>query len=462
VKGTGTGTPPTARLLEDEARGLLTRLDQITPFVAHETMVLAAALPFPAMRAIEGFLYDGRQRLRARAGQYLEWLTGPGRDRPAAEQQHRFVLIRLEFNDVLAQFDVFTEVVTQRSEHRTGVLLSGLDVLAADALTVRAPGMDRVPAVCYLARGPGAAIRRARTRLPGGQPNPVAVIRVPRERMVGGGIASSLVHEVGHQGAALLDLVPSLRADLSRRAADDPEGAWHVWDGWISEIIADCWSVGTLGMTSTLGLMAVVSLPSFFVFRPSGADPHPVPYVRVLVSTGIGEALYPHPQWAALRDTWRAMYPVADLPAHRRADLGRLEAEIPRFVQALVDHRPATLHGARIRDLWPVSARRPELLLARFRAWGDDLRVLARQRPALVFAVLGQAKAVGLLSPEAESRLLSDLLTAWAVRSSLEPDRPTADGRSADAGPPASDVPGLPSGAPSLIPFSPGLARAQL
>ena len=37
--------------------------------------------------------------------------------------------------------------------------------------------------------------------------NPVAIIRVPRERMVGHGIASSLVHEVGHQGAALLGLV---------------------------------------------------------------------------------------------------------------------------------------------------------------------------------------------------------------------------------------------------------------
>ena len=60
----------------------------------------------------------------------------------------------------------------------------------------------------------GAAIRRARTRLPGGGENPVAIVRVPRERMVGTGIASSLVHEVGHQAAALLDLVNSLRPIL--------------------------------------------------------------------------------------------------------------------------------------------------------------------------------------------------------------------------------------------------------
>ena len=60
--------------------------------------------------------------------------------------------------------------------------------------------------MCYLDRGHGAAIRRARARLPGGGMSPVAIIRVPRERMVGAGIASSLVHEVGHQAAALLDL----------------------------------------------------------------------------------------------------------------------------------------------------------------------------------------------------------------------------------------------------------------
>lgn len=42
----------------------------------------------------------------------------------------------------------------------------------------------------------------------------MAIIRVLRERMVESGIASSLVREVGHQGAASLDLVSSLRPPL--------------------------------------------------------------------------------------------------------------------------------------------------------------------------------------------------------------------------------------------------------
>jgi hypothetical protein len=413
-----------ARLLEQEAQGLLTRLDQVRPFVLHETMVLAAALPYQAQQRIERFLHAGRGRLRAKVRGYLRWLAGAGRAADPAEQQRRFVLIRLEFNDVLSQFDMFTEVVTQRSEHRTGVWLSGLDALAADALRVDerldADRVTRVPTVCYLARGPGAAIRRARTRLPGGQPNPVAIIRVPRERMIGSGLASSLVHEVGHQAASQLRLVETLRADIARAKRAEPDGCWATWDQWISEIVADCWSVGTLGLTATVGLLAVVSLPTFFVFRASAHDPHPTPYLRVLISAAIGDALYPDPQWTAMRRIWKRLYPTDDLPPARRAELERVEAAIPDLVDLLLDHKTPAIAGHRLADLWPAELLHPKRLLELHHLWGGDLAVLARKPPALVFAVVGQAKSAGLITPPVESRLLAELLRIWAVRSSLD------------------------------------------
>src|SRR6266540_3621387 len=134
---------------------------------------------------------------------------------------------------------------------------AGLDAVAADALSPLAPYVDLPPVVCYLDRGVGAAIRRARTRLPGGGENPVAVVRVPRERMVGNGIASSLVHEVGHQASALLELIPSLRPVLQglARGSGADRDVWSLWDRWISEIVADFWSVARIGVGSTLGLM---------------------------------------------------------------------------------------------------------------------------------------------------------------------------------------------------------------
>lgn len=42
--------------------------------------------------------------------------------------QRRFTLFRLRFNVLMSQFDIFADVMTQRSEYETGVWLSGLDL----------------------------------------------------------------------------------------------------------------------------------------------------------------------------------------------------------------------------------------------------------------------------------------------------------------------------------------------
>lgn len=412
-----------AWFLEQEARALLTRLDQVQPFVRNETMVLAAAPPPAALSAIDQLLLAGRRDLRQRVQAYLTWLRGPGAREGAPEQQRRFTVIRLSFNDALSQLDLFAEVITQRSEHGNGLWLSGLDVLAADGLRLAAGHLDPPPVVCYLARGPGAAIRRARTRLPGGVDNPVAVVRVPRERMVSHGIASSLLHEVGHQAAALLELVESLRPELAAAQAAAPpplQPVWASWQRWISEVLADLWSVGKLGIGSTLGLVGVVSLPRWFVFRPSGEDPHPIPWVRVRLSAALGQALYPHPQWARLSALWAALYPLGSAPAPLREPLALMDAAIPAFVDRLLAHRPPSLRGAQLSDVLRDPSRRPEQLLRRLQEWDADPRRVGRTSPALAFAVVGQARAAGLMTPERESRLLSDLLTGWAVRSSLD------------------------------------------
>lgn len=415
------GRQLTGTLLETEARGLLARLNQVRPLALNETMVPAAALPPRAALEIERFLHTGRVLLRQRVQDYLAWLRGPGRNAPPAEQHHRFVLIRMRFNAILSQLDMFTEVVTQRSESRTGTWLSGLDVLADDALRFSPLVQDPPALVCYLARGPGAAIRRAKTKMPGGDLSPAGIIRIPRERMVGHGIASSLVHEVGHQGAALLGLVESLRTDLAARRPKGgvQQAVWRNWESWISEIVADLWSVATLGISSTLGLLAVVSLPRFFVFRPSGDDPHPIPYVRVLLSCALGEALYPHPQWAQMREAWKALNPVEGLPPARRQELAAIEAGIPAFVRALLGHRSPALAGRTLREAFPTHERTPARLTQLYDAWRGDVGVMARQRPSLVFAVIGQARAAGRITPEAESELIGALLRLWALRSTL-------------------------------------------
>ncbi|MET0417843.1 MAG: hypothetical protein ABW022_17685 [Actinoplanes sp.] len=415
-----TAYPSATRFLEHETRALLTRLAAVKPFVLQETAVAAAALSPAALAGIEDHLIAGRRAVRRHADEYLRWLQGPGAVASAADQQRRFGAVRRDFQGTLSTFDLFSEVITQRSESDNGVLLSGLDVAAAEALRLPGGYVNGPPVVCALHSSLGGAIRRSRTRLPGGGDNPVAIIRIPRERMIGYGIASTLAHEAAHEGASLLGLVESLRAHLllTRRGLGRPD-AWRRWELWISEVVADFWSIGRIGIGSTLGLIALVSLPRRVVFRPSDHDPHPVPWIRVLLSCAIGERLYPDPQWRRLAAVWRAMYPVEGVPRRLAVALADLEATIPDLVTMLVGHRPFPLGGHRLGAV----LRNPDVcrdaLLRRFAAWRAEPDAMHRAPPTVAFAVLGQARASGLLTPEREARLLRRLITAWAVTSTL-------------------------------------------
>ena len=410
-------------VLAQEARGLLSRLATVKPFALQEPMLPAANLLPESQAAIEAVLARGRRELRTRIREFLHWVQSPTARWSTPEEVHRrFIFLRLRFNAVLNQFDLFNDVVTQRSENETGVWLSGLDVVSADALALPGGYYQAPPVICYLDRGIGAAIRRARTRLPGGGENPVAVVRVPRERMIGHGIASSLIHEVGHQAAALLDLVNSLRPVLRglQSGAGPTRIAWQLWERWISEIVADFWSVARVGVASTLGLMGVVGLPRPFVFRIDAEDPHPAPWIRVKLSCALGRELYPHPQWNRIEALWDAYYPLTGLDSGRAELLTRLQEHLPGFVSLLVDHRPRSLRGRSLREVMNVAERQPARLQALFQIWRWNPGRMYSAPPSLVFAALGQARADGRLSPEDESRLLGKLLTHWALQSTLQ------------------------------------------
>lgn len=414
-------------LLGQETRALLTRLDRLKPLVLQETMVPAAGISRAALLAIESFLVVGQGKLRAQIREYLDWLDGDlGRRATSEEAQHRFTFLKLRFNAVLTQMDIFSEVMSQRSEAETGVWLAGLDVAAADALAL--PGVYLAPpVVCYLARDPGGAIRRARARLPGGGENPVAVIRLPRERMIGSGIASSLVHEVGHQAAELLQLLPSLRRSLAHRPAHSPlqRFVWGMWGRWLSEVVADLWAVARVGVASTTGLMSLVSLPRVFVFRPNVDDPHPTPWIRVKLSCAFGDALYPHRQWGRLAAAWESFYPPSRLSPSRLRLLRATEASIPAVVAWLLGHRPPALGRKSLAEVLTNLDRTPAEL-GRF-ADGSPLRAasLAGLSPTLAFAAIGQARVDGRITPEIEGRVLGALLRNWAVKFTMKDLRRT-------------------------------------
>ena len=424
-------SPFASWMLDQEARALLTRLGHVKPLAMQESMLPAASLLPESQTAIEQFLTTGRRLLRSLVVRFLAWLRSPATARASAEvAQQAFASLRLRFNGVLTHFDLFESVVTQRSENETGVWLSGLDVVSADALHLRGHYYQAPPIVCYLDRGLGGAIRRSRTRLPGGGENPVAIIKIPRERMVGSGIASSLVHEVGHQAAALLSLAESLRPVLRALGEQHPSeaAAWQLWERWISEIVADLWSVARVGIASTLGLMGVVSLPRAFVFRLNPDDPHPAPWIRVKLSAALGRAFYPQEAWNQLAGLWESYYPLRSAGAKQREVLMLLERTIPKVVSVLVHHRPAALRGRSLLQALDTDELQPTRLRAHLRHWRRAPEQMYRVRPIVVFAAIGQGRVDGKITPEEESTVIGKLLTHWAVWSTLQAAAACADG----------------------------------
>lgn len=411
--------------IRDEARSLATRLDRLVPFTVSTPMVPAANVPPAALAAIETLLRKGRQRLRASLARFRAWLDGAAGSAADDETvQRKFTAIRLAFHANIAQFDLFADVLVQRSEHETGVWIAGLDDFAADALRIPDVAPAGPPLVCYLDRGIGAAIRRARTRLPGGDLSPVGIIRIPRERMVGQGIGSSLVHEVGHQAAASYGLLDPIRAVLARRArgASEPlvRAAWICWGQWCSEIVSDLWAVAYLGTSATLGLIGVVSLPRPFVFHLDPSAPHPFPFIRVLTSAALGHALYPDWRWGRLAAMWNAMYPAGRLNGPQAALTETLRRTLPDFARTLLAVRPPAFRGRALGSCLVPLNRSPARLGRLWRSMRGRRDDWHRLAPTLSLAAIGQARADGMLTPEGESEAIGRLLREWAVRSSLD------------------------------------------
>jgi hypothetical protein len=121
-----------------------------------------------------------------------------------------------------------------------------------------------------------------------------------------------------------------------------------------------------------------------------------------------------------------------------------------------------------------MPGRTPGRLLAYYRRWAANPEGLRAAPSTLAFAVLGQARAAGLLTPEKENRLLGNLITYWALRSTLDVNAamatlPVPGGAAAWLRPAAAQGRAVPQGRPvplrragPVIPASPHRARAPV
>ena len=179
-----------------------------------------------------------------------------------------------------------------------------------------------------------------------------------------------------------------------------------------------------LGIGATQGLMSVVSLPRYFMFRVRMDDPHPFPWIRVALSLAFGERLFPNEQWALMRQLWHRLYPKVGLNAETARIVASLEGCTPAFVELVITHRNAKTGNQPLASLFPIAARQPPKLRQLYQHWQKQPEQLPLSMPSLVFAAVGQARADSQITAPNESRLLGNVLTQWAwMRAESRPQR---------------------------------------
>ena len=115
---------------------------------------------------------------------------------------------------------------------------------------------------------------------------------------------------------------------------------------------------------------------------------------------------------------WERMYPRTEASRATQDLMEELELTIPDFVHMVINHRPVTLRGRRLLDIFYYRERQPAQLQHLFNLWRFAPEEISKAPPALLFAVIGQARADANISSQKESQLLSQWLTHWAFKRS--------------------------------------------
>jgi hypothetical protein len=115
---------------------------------------------------------------------------------------------------------------------------------------------------------------------------PIPVIAIPWDHAENLWELLSVPHEVGHDIEADLNLRPTLLRSLrmALQKVPVPPERIAVWESWLAETFADLVALQLVGPSFTDTLMHILILPPQVVTSFNRSDPHPTPYVRVLMN----------------------------------------------------------------------------------------------------------------------------------------------------------------------------------
>jgi hypothetical protein len=332
--------------------------------------------------------------------------------RPSAVADQQLVATLGEVEIDLARaygfFDTYMDIITQRHSRTLGPLLAGCDVLAWDAMKRDHPALIIEPPLVFCDRGFGASIIRESVTFPDGTPNPMPLIQIPYSRLRQKCNLTSILHEAGHQALARMGLIGPIGESFRAAMRGLPRVTQDMAAQWALEIGPDFWSLCLSGVGAVATLREILLLPPGQVYRILPSDPHPPPYLRVLLAFECCKQLWGRGVWSDWDDEWRRIYPLgARVPPATRRVLRAIAANLHRLADALLSTRFAALSRRRLTDLFDLRAVHPERLSAIVRTAGDGVVNLAGLPAAAHLAVFRLLREQTTASEEQFDKLMS-------------------------------------------------------
>ena len=362
-------------------------------------------------------------RLKRGAGEYLRQLYSP---KIAGKLNSLLGEIELEMSRAFAFFDTYMDVLTQRLTPEMGPVLAGCDVLAWNAINRDHPALSITePPLVFCDRGFGASIIREEVVLPDGTPNPMPLIQIPYARLKEKYNLTSILHEAGHQAMVRIGLVSALpkafRYALSKTGA--PDTVKDLFAVWTSEIGPDFWAFCASGAAQAATVREILALPRNHVFRISWTDPHPSPYVRVLLSFELCRQAWGRGDWDNWEEEWLELYPLEDAPIETQKLLRKAREYLPVIGRVLLNTKFKALNRKTIPDLFSLSALSPAELQRVARTAYSGALDLKGLSPCTQLAVFRVIRGHGELKEETLDRTMTKWLLKLGEKRTTYPEK---------------------------------------
>ena len=300
------------------------------------------------------------------------------------------VAFRRRYTRTETLVDFYGDAVNSRTNPRMATLLRACDEMAVRSMTqlLNPLGKRTPPVLTYVDKGLGASILKAGLRVwDSDSLSAVAAIKIVHHNLFR---TTALIHEAGHQVAHMTGWNEELAEALESGLAGASRDVAEVWGGWASEIAADTFAFAHAGYASVTALCDVLSGDEATVFRLQQLDPHPTPFIRVLLGSEMCTRFFGAGPWDDLASTWTRNYPLQNAARYGTEDLLRRSLPLlPRIVELCL-RRPMRAFGGRtLTSLVDPGRVKPEALAqlerragralqtSQYWIWSECLRLLA-------------------------------------------------------------------------------------